>query len=104
MPVVSDNLVEQNTVSASGSVRADWLIRDIGRISAAFVVDFSRFLGGGPTTLAQSSLSGTFTRPLLRNAGFKRETESPDAGRAGPALRPAHLHPVSQGLHRPDCL
>jgi len=76
MPVVSDNLVEQNTVSAAGSVRADWLIRDVGRLSAALVADFSRFLGGGPTTLAQSRLSGTFTRPLLRNAGYKRETES----------------------------
>ena len=75
-PVVSDNLVERDSVSAGGSIRADWLIRDVGRISAALVMDFSRFLSGGPTTLAASSLSGTFTRPLLRNAGFKREQET----------------------------
>lgn len=75
-PVVSDQLVEQNSISANGAVRTEWLIRDLGRISAAFVMDFSRFLSGGPTTLAQSSLSATLVRPLLRNAGFKRETEN----------------------------
>lgn len=74
-PVLSDNLVEQNSVNARGTVRTDWLIRDVGRVSAAFVTDFSRFLTGDPRTFTSSRLAATFSRPLLRNAGFKQEQE-----------------------------
>jgi len=76
LPVLSDNLVEQDSVQANGSVRVDWLLRDIGRISAAFTADFSRFLAGDPRTFTSSQLGATFTRPLLRNAGFKQEAEN----------------------------
>jgi outer membrane protein TolC len=74
--VVSDELVEQSRVSASGTVGVDWLIRDVGRISAAFSTDFVRFLAGDPRSVISSQLGGLFSRPLLRNAGFKAEQES----------------------------
>jgi outer membrane protein TolC len=75
-PVLSDELVEQSRVSAAGSARADWLIRDVGRVSAAFTTDFVRFLAGDPRTLVSSQLGATFVRPLLRNAGFKQQMEN----------------------------
>jgi len=74
-PVLSDELVEQHSVSAQGRVGVDWLIRDVGRISAAFTTDFVRFLSGDPRSLISSEVGATFTRPLLRNAGFKTEQE-----------------------------
>jgi len=42
--VLSDNLAERNQVRGNASVGVDWLIRDIGKISAAFTTDFLRFL------------------------------------------------------------
>ncbi len=75
-PVVSDQLVERNLVSGNGALGVNWLIRDIGRITAAFTTDFTRFLTGDPRTVANSQLGATFTRPLLRNAGFKQEVEN----------------------------
>ncbi len=74
--VLSDNLAERNQVRANTSIGVDWLIRDIGRLSAAFTTDFLRFLTGGPSTLVASELGGTFSRPILRNAGFKAEMEN----------------------------
>ncbi len=75
-PVTSDQLVERNSIEGHGSVNASWLIRDLGRISAAFTTDFFRFLSGDPSTLTRSQLGATFTRPLLRNAGFKTQMEN----------------------------
>jgi outer membrane protein TolC len=74
--VLSDNLVERNSVSARASLGADWLIRDIGRLSAAFTTDFFRFLSGNPGTVTSSQLGATLIRPLWRNAGFKQEIEN----------------------------
>jgi outer membrane protein TolC len=74
--VLSDNLVEQHRVNANGSAGADWLIRDVGRITAAFSTDFLRVLTGTPSSLASSQLGATFARPLLRNSGFKAEKET----------------------------
>lgn len=74
-PVLSDTLVEQNSVRAGGAVRMDWLIRDVGRITAAFVADFSRIFSGGAATVTSSQVGATFTRPLLRNAGYLAETD-----------------------------
>jgi outer membrane protein TolC len=74
-PVLSDELVEQSRVSAVGSARADWLIRDVGRVSAAFTTDFLRFLAGDSRTLVSSQLGATFVRPLLRNSGYKQQKE-----------------------------
>lgn len=76
VPVLSDNLVERNSVRASGDVNASWLIRDVGRITTAATTDFFRFLSGDPGTLTSSQIGATFVRPLWRNAGFKAEMES----------------------------
>ena len=75
-PVTSDQLVERSSAEGTGSVNANWLIRDVGRISAAFTNDFFRFLSGDPSTISRSRLGATFTRPLLQNAGFKAEMEN----------------------------
>jgi len=73
--VLSDDLVEQSSVGGAGAIRMDWLIRDIGRISAAFVADFTRFFSGGVGSLSSSQVSVTLVRPLLRNAGFLLEED-----------------------------
>jgi outer membrane protein TolC len=72
-PILSDQIIRK--ARASGNVGVDWLIRDIGRITAAFTADFTRFFGN-PSSLANSAVVGTFSRPLLRNAGFKTEQET----------------------------
>ena len=74
--VLSDNLAEQRNIQASGSVGVNWLIRDIGRLSAAFSTDFLRFLTGDPRTVTSSQIGATFTRPLLRNAAYKTDIEN----------------------------
>jgi outer membrane protein TolC len=74
--IVSDDLVEQHTVSGSGRVGANWLIRDVGRVTTAFTTDFLRFITGDSRVTSSSQLSATFLRPLLRDAGFKQQTEA----------------------------
>jgi len=74
--ILSDNLVEQQRVAASGNIGASWLIRGVGRLSTAMTADFLRFVTGDPRVTTSSQLSATLTRPLLRNAGFKAETEA----------------------------
>lgn len=74
--VVSDQLVEQRRIGASGSVGASWLIRDVGRITTAMTADFLRFITGDSRVTTSSQLSATFLRPLLRDAGFKQQTEA----------------------------
>ena len=74
--VLSDSLAETHDIRASGHAGVDWLIRDIGRLSIAFTTDFFRFLSGGSGTLTSSAIGATFTRPLLRNAGFKLQVEN----------------------------
>jgi outer membrane protein TolC len=76
IPVLSDNLAEQESVHATANVGVNWLIRDIGRLSAAFSTDFLRFLAGSPSTLTSSQIGATLTRPLLRNAGYKADIEN----------------------------
>jgi hypothetical protein len=76
IPVVSDNIVEKHSIHGSGSIGVDWLIRDLGKISAAVTTDFLRFISGGPGTVAASQVGATFSRPLLRNSGFKVEQEN----------------------------
>jgi hypothetical protein len=73
--VLSDTLVEQNRVRVNGAIRMDWLIRDVGRITAAFVADFTRIFSGGVGTVSSSQVGATFSRPLLRNAGFLAEQD-----------------------------
>ena len=72
----NDEFTEQRSVHATGSVGVDWLIRDIGRITAAFTTDFFRYVSGNPMSIVQSQLAATFRRPLLRDAGFKTDIEN----------------------------
>jgi outer membrane protein TolC len=74
--ILSDNVVEQQRISASGTVGASWLIRDVGRLSTSVTADFLRFVTGDPRAFSSSQLAATFTRPLIRNAGFKAEMEN----------------------------
>ena len=74
-PALSDTVVEQAKVTGGGSIGASWLIRDVGRITAAFTADAIRFVTGDPRLTTSSQLSATFFRPLLRDAGFKAQTE-----------------------------
>ena len=74
--VLSDNLAEQRNIHATGNVGVNWLIRDIGRLSAAFTTDFIRFVSGDPRTVTSSQIGATFTRPLLRNAAYKMDMEN----------------------------
>lgn len=74
--ITSDNLVERQRVSGGGSIGTSWLIRDVGRITTSLTSDFLRFVTGDPGVTTSSQLTATFTRPLLRNAGFKQEKEA----------------------------
>jgi outer membrane protein TolC len=74
--LVSDNLIEQQRVTADAGLNASWLIRDVGRVTASFTTDFLRFITGDPRALTSSQLGGTFLRPLWRNAGFKQQMEN----------------------------
>jgi outer membrane protein TolC len=74
--ITSDNLVERQRVSGGGSIGTSWLIRDVGRITTSLTSDFLRFVTGDPSVTTSSQLTATFTRPLLRNAGFKQEKEA----------------------------
>ncbi|HZI30819.1 MAG TPA: TolC family protein, partial [Candidatus Binatia bacterium] len=73
---MSDNLVEQDSISAGGTAGVDWLIRDVGRITSAFEVDFMRFVSGDPQLAVSSHLVATFVRPLWQDANFKQEMEN----------------------------
>jgi outer membrane protein TolC len=75
-PALSDTVVEQAKVTAGGSIGGSWLIRDVGRITTAFTADAIRFVTGDPRLTTSSQLSATFFRPLLRDAGFKAQTEA----------------------------
>jgi hypothetical protein len=75
IPIQNDEFTEARTVDATGRIGVDWLIRDIGRISAAFTTDFFRYVSGNPLSIVQSQLAATFRRPLLRDAGFKTDME-----------------------------
>ena len=72
----NDHFTESRQVHPTTSVGVDWLIRDIGRITAAFTTDFLRYISGDPRALVSSQLSATFTRPLLRDSGFKTDIEN----------------------------
>lgn len=75
-PALSDTVVEQAKVTAGGSIGASWLIRDVGRITTALTADAVRFVTGDPRLTTSSQLSATFFRPMLRDAGFKAQTEA----------------------------
>lgn len=59
----------------AGIANMDWLMRDLGRLSVATASDLTQLVtrGGG---IGGTSLGATLTRPLLQNAGYKRELEN----------------------------
>jgi len=75
-PVLSDNLVEERYVGASGEIGASWLIAGVGQLTTAFTMDFVRFVTGDPRVATSSQLSADFVSPLLRDAGFKSRKEA----------------------------
>ena len=82
VPVYSDNLVERRLTTDTGTVGFSWLIRDVGLLTAQLNATFQRFITSGATpagafsTVNQSSLTATFTRPLLRNAAYKSQQDN----------------------------
>ncbi|HWI55841.1 MAG TPA: hypothetical protein VNZ22_01345, partial [Bacillota bacterium] len=76
-PNVSDHLVEEQKIRSQGDfVRVDWLLGSVGKITTAVTADFLRFVSGDRGFVTSTSVGATFTRPLLQNAGFKREREA----------------------------
>ncbi len=70
-------LVENQRIAASASLGASWLIRDVGKLTTQLTTDFIHFVTGvGVRNTSSSRLATTFTRPLLRNAGYKSEMEA----------------------------
>ncbi len=68
---------DQHKLEGTGSVGASWLMRDIGKLTTDLFASFSRFLVNGPSSYSTfSKLTTTFTRPLLRDAGFKADMEA----------------------------
>jgi outer membrane protein TolC len=74
--IVSDDLVEQSRVTGGGGLNASWLIRDVGRLTASFTTDLVRFVTGDSRLNSSSQIGLSFVRPLLRDAGFKQQTEA----------------------------
>ncbi len=74
--VTSDNLVERQGVGANGKISADWLIRDVGKITTSLTAGFLRYVSGDSGLSTSAQLGATFARPLLQNAGFKSEKEA----------------------------
>jgi outer membrane protein TolC len=61
---------------AGAGLGMSWLIRDIGRITTDFTIDALRLVIGDRSVATSSRISARFTRPLIRNAGYKAELES----------------------------
>lgn len=73
--VRGDSVSEDPSFQGTGRVNVDWLLRDVGRISADLTADFTRIFTHGVGSLSSSRLGMRISRPLLRNAGFLQESE-----------------------------
>ena len=71
-----DQVVDQDQISGSGNIGVSWLIRDLGKITAAFEADALRVITGNPGVITKSQLSATFLSPLWRDARFKSQREA----------------------------
>jgi len=71
-----NRLVETHQESGNFTLGASWLIRDLGKITAAFTADFLRVVTGDRSVTTSSQVGATFLRPMLRDAGFKQEMEA----------------------------
>jgi len=71
-----DPMGDRLATSANAGVGANWLIRDVGRITTDLSIDALRFVTGDSSVATSSRFSARFTRPLLRNAGYKAQMEA----------------------------
>jgi outer membrane protein TolC len=69
-------LVEEDKLHNTAGLSADWLIRDVGKLGAAFTTDFLRFVSGNGGASRSSELTFDFARPLWRDAGYKAQVEA----------------------------
>lgn len=73
---LSDNVAETHQVDSHGGINVSWLIRDVGKITTAFTTDFTRYIFSSGQPTAKSEVVATFVSPLLRDAGYKNDTEA----------------------------
>ena len=69
-------LVEEDRLHNTAGLSAEWLIRDVGKLGAAFTTDFLRFVSGNGGASRSSDLTFDFARPLWRDAGYKAQVEA----------------------------
>ncbi|MFP4500106.1 MAG: TolC family protein [Candidatus Hydrogenedentota bacterium] len=60
---------DQRQITGDTSVGVNWLLKGGGRIAASLTTTFLHFLKGEGFTDSASTLTATFTQPLLRGAG-----------------------------------
>lgn len=68
--------VEEDKLTGSTSLSAEWLIRGVGKLTTAFTADFLRYVSGDPRLANSSQLTAKFVSPLLRDAGYKSQVEA----------------------------
>ena len=72
IPIQNDEFTEARTVDATGRIGVDWLIRDIGRISAAFTTDFFRYVSGNRCQLCNRNWQRLFAGPCCETRDSKQ--------------------------------
>lgn len=73
---ISIAFLEDDNAHGKVGLTADWLMRDVGKLTSSFTMDFLRFVTGDPRMARSSRLTVEFTRPLLKDAGFKAQMEA----------------------------
>ncbi len=68
--------VEEDQLTGSTSLSAEWLIRGVGKLTTAFTADFLRYVSGDPRPANSARLTASFVSPLLRDAGYKSQVEA----------------------------
>ena len=68
--------IQEDRLHNQAGLNAEWLMRDVGKLTAAFTTDFLRFVSGDGGASRSSALTFDFARPLWRDAGYKRQMEA----------------------------
>jgi outer membrane protein TolC len=68
--------VEEDSLSGSTRLDAEWLIQGVGKLTASFTADFLRYVGGASPPDNHASFTASFVSPLLRDAGYKSRLEA----------------------------
>ena len=63
-PLTTLKMVEDHRISSSGTLTENWLVRDVGRVTASLTTDFVRFITGDPSLTSTSQLGLTFEETL----------------------------------------